>query len=145
MGGGKEEDARCLCERKSRRTGREGGRREEGGRARQAKGFSGTNVKTNDSGCKAGSRGKVYGGGKEGGHAVTRVVATTRTMTISFYFRSIQRGNGLSTFIFSLCSFCSLLFSWILDPPSSGFLRSFLLSLLPGSKIFFCSTKPVVG
>lgn len=31
-------------------------------RARQAKGFSGTNVKTNDSGCKAGSRGK----GREG-------------------------------------------------------------------------------
>lgn len=45
-----------------------GGKKRGGERARQAKGFSGTNVKTNDSGCKARSRGKVYGG-REGGRA----------------------------------------------------------------------------
>lgn len=59
-------------------------------RSRQAKDFQerhGTNVKTNDSGCKAGLRKARVGGGVVGRRGtVTRVVATTRTMTISFYF-----------------------------------------------------------
>lgn len=77
--------------------------------------------------------------GEGGGHAVTRVVATTRTMTISFYFRSIPfrsseggRRSPLLSFPFAP----SLLFSRFGSCPlSSGSLRSFLLSLL--SKIFF--------
>lgn len=67
----------------------------------------GTNVKTNDSGCKAGSRGKAWER-----KTVTRVVATIRTMTISFYFRSISfpPREERSPFLSS-----SSLLSWILS------------------------------
>lgn len=70
-GGGKDRESRRLPPRLNFSRGGEMSPREEISqdrerrrerRARQAKGFSGTNVKTNDSGCKAGSRGK----GREG-------------------------------------------------------------------------------
>lgn len=108
-------------------------------RARQAKGFSGTNVKTNDSGCKAGSRGK----GREGTRLQGWLQPPPGRWQFLFIFvpsRFVRRGRGSPLLSFP---FCSLLLSWILSSFLSGSLRSFLLSsLLPGSKIFFFFAPP---